>query len=77
MSAFWCSWLRKLQLVKDVLVDRTSGAPDLDTLANAYIYLQVLAALCPLSMQQHTVLLPLALHANPSPVTNRTLAREN
>ena len=41
-SAFCCcSWLRKLQLVKDVLVDRTAGAPDLDTLANAYIYLQV------------------------------------
>ncbi len=37
----WCSWLRKLQLVKDVLVDKTAGAPDLNTLANAYIYLQV------------------------------------
>lgn len=27
--------------MKDVLVSKTSGAPDLDTLANAYIYLQV------------------------------------
>lgn len=36
-----CSWLKKLQLVKDILVDKDAGAPDLDTLANAYIYLQV------------------------------------
>ena len=27
--------------MKDVLVSKASGAPDLDTLANAYIYLQV------------------------------------
>ena len=42
-TAFFClcSWLKKLQLVKDVLVDTTAGAPDLNTLANAYIYLQV------------------------------------
>ena len=27
--------------MKDVLVSKTLGAPDLDALANAYIYLQV------------------------------------
>ena len=37
-----CSWLRKLELTKQLLVDEKEGAlPDDDALAYAFIYLQV------------------------------------
>ena len=37
-----CSWLRKLELTKQLLVDEKDGAlPDDDALAYAFIYLQV------------------------------------
>ena len=38
-----CSWLGKIQTVKELLVDNAErGRPGLDALAYAYIYLQVL-----------------------------------
>lgn len=36
-----CSWLAKMDLVKQMLVDEASPLPKLDALACAYIYLQV------------------------------------
>ena len=37
-----CSWLGKIQAVKELLVDKSEKArPDVDALACAYIYLQV------------------------------------
>lgn len=42
MSAVLCSWLGKIQVVKELLVDTAEKArPGLDALAYAYIYLQV------------------------------------
>ncbi|KAK9806719.1 hypothetical protein WJX72_000486 [[Myrmecia] bisecta] len=37
------SWLGKLQVAKSLLVDQSKGKPDLDTLASAYIYLQLIS----------------------------------
>ena len=42
MLTWLCSWLGKIQIVKELLVDKADKArPDLDALACAYIYLQV------------------------------------
>ena len=42
----YCSWLGKIQTVKELLVDNADrGRPGLDALAYAYIYLQVLSLL--------------------------------
>ena len=52
------SWLQKMQVAKKVLVDDPKGLPDLDTLANAFIYLQVRTPGCPhkdSAVQQHFV----------------------
>lgn len=39
-----CSWLGKIQVVKELLVDQSEKArPELDALAYAYIYLQVMS----------------------------------
>jgi len=35
-----CSWLSKMQVAKQVLVDDAGKFPDVDALANAFIYLQ-------------------------------------
>ena len=46
-----CSWLGKMQTVKELLVDNAERSrPGLDALAYAYIYLQVIASP---SDQQH------------------------
>lgn len=41
------SWLQKMQVAKKVLVDDPQGLPDLDALANAFIYLQARVKLPP------------------------------
>ena len=42
VSLLLCSWLGKIQVVKELLVDNSEKArPGLDALAYAYIYLQV------------------------------------
>ena len=52
--------------MKDVLVSKTSGAPDLDTLANAYIYLQVLPLLSALPSFHSTSLTPHQIYCDDS-----------
>ncbi len=43
MCAVLCSWLGKIQVVKELLVGNAEKArPELDALAYAYIYLQVI-----------------------------------
>ena len=47
-GALACSWLGKMKHVKQLLVDDAPNKrPQLDALANAYIYLQVLGLLVP------------------------------
>lgn len=36
-----CSWLKKLEVAKDLVVNAENMRPGLDTLAPLYIYLQV------------------------------------
>ena len=51
MCAVMRSWLGKIQVVKELLVDNAEKArPGLDALAYAYIYLQV-----PLSLLTHSL----------------------
>ena len=52
--------------MKDVLVSKASGAPDLDTLANAYIYLQVLSVLSVLPSCHSTSLTPHQVYCDDS-----------
>ena len=39
-KCYLCSWLSKMQVAKQVLVDDAGKFPDADALANAFIYLQ-------------------------------------